>query len=179
MSKIWEYKSNEDDKLAKKVEKDKSIVMTNPVMAKYIIDNITWEQGEKVLEPCKGDGAFYDNLPANVIKGWCEINEGRDFLTYDDVEVDTIISNPPFVPRKLFWSFQMKAMDICKNRIFWLINLSSLNVFTPKRLDEMKALNWFIQKFTIVNDKRWFGRYVVIEMGRTNLGFFNWNRQSF
>jgi hypothetical protein len=176
--KIWEYVSNDNDKLAEKVKKDNSIVMTNPLMAKYIIENIVWEQGECVMEPCKGDGAFYNNLPDIVDKSWCEINEGRDFLTYEG-EVDTIISNPPFVPRKLFWDFQMKAMKICKKRIFWLLNLSSLNVFTPKRLDEMKILNWFIHKMTIVGDKRWFGRYCVIELGKTDKGFFNWHRKTF
>ena len=178
MAKVWDYKSNDNDKLAEQVEKDKTIVMTNPEMAKYLIDGIDWVQGERVMEPCKGDGAFYDNLPDTIDKDWCEINEGRDFLTHDK-EVDVIISNPPFVPRKLFWSFQQKAMEICKRKIYWLVNLSALNVFTPKRLDEMKEAGWFIQSFHIVADKRWFGRYTMIEIGKEDNGLFTWNRKSF
>ena len=178
MTKVWDYKSNHADKLAEKVEKDPTIVMTNPDMAKYLIDGIDWVQGERVMEPCKGDGAFYDNLPDTIEKGWCEINEGRDFLEYDK-EVDVVISNPPFIPRTLFWSFHQKAMAICTRKIYWLINLQSLNIFTPKRLDEMKELGWFIQSFNVVADKRWFGRYVMVEIGKEDNGLFKWNRKSF
>ena len=178
MAKVWDYKSNDNDPLAEKVEKDRTIVMTNPEMAKYLIDGIDWVQGERVMEPCKGDGAFYNNLPDSIEKDWCEINDGRDFLTHDK-EVDVIISNPPFVPRPLFWAFQQKAMEICKRKIYWLVNLSALNVFTPKRLDEMKDAGWFIQSFNIVADKRWFGRYTMIEIGKEDNGLFTWNRKSF
>ena len=83
MAKVWEYESNEKDPLAEKVEKDKTIVMTNPLMAKHLIDRIKFQSGDRVLEPCKGDGAFYDQLPQDTINDWCEINEGRDFLSYD------------------------------------------------------------------------------------------------
>jgi len=164
-SKIWNYKSNIDDKLAEKVKKDNDIVMTNPEMAKHIINRIKWEENEKVLECCKGNGAFYDNLPTKVDKKWCEINQGRDFFNCNEI-FDTIISNPPFVPRKLFWDFQVKSMEIATKRIFWLINMGSLNVFTPRRIKEINNKSWYFYNFHIVSDKRWFGRYVVIEMGR-------------
>lgn len=32
------------------------------------------------LDPCKGDGAFYDYLPAG--SEYCELQEGSDFLKY-------------------------------------------------------------------------------------------------
>ena len=35
---------------------------------------------EFVLDPCRGDGAFYDQYPNYCQKEWCEITEGRDFL---------------------------------------------------------------------------------------------------
>ena len=109
-NKIWDYKSKESkgeicDALAELVEKKgNNIVMTKATMAKYLIDRITWKPGELVCEPCKGDGAFYDNLPDYVIKSWFEINEGRDYLGAERMCVNTTISNPPFVPRKLFWN---------------------------------------------------------------------------
>ena len=37
-------------------------------VAKEIIDSIDWKDGEVVYEPFKGEGAFYDQLPNNVIK---------------------------------------------------------------------------------------------------------------
>ncbi len=62
-SKIWNYESNENDALAKKVEKDTDIVMTSPLMAIDLIARIPFQDGDIVMEPCKGSGSFYDNLP--------------------------------------------------------------------------------------------------------------------
>ena len=156
MVKIWEYESKGEDRLSKKVEKDKDIVMTNPEMAKYLISMISLEVGDNVMEPCLGKGAFYNALPDYVNKHYCEINEGKDYLLYDGM-VDITLSNPPFVPRSLFWNFHKTAMRTTRKAIYWLINLSSLNVFTPKRLNEMKEEGWYIKSIHIVSDKRWFG----------------------
>ncbi|MAO24642.1 MAG: hypothetical protein CMJ25_28170 [Phycisphaerae bacterium] len=167
--KVWDYES---------AKGDKSIVMTKPSMAKYLISTIEFLDGDVVLEPCRGDCAFYDNFPINVEKEFCEINEGKDFLEYEN-EVDYVISNPPFVPRKLFWSFNQKAMKITRKKIYWLINLSSLNVFTTKRLKEMREQGWFINSMRIVNDKRWFGRYAFIEISKDNNNFVTFNTVTF
>ena len=173
-----EYKQRETKNLAKQIEADKSIVMTNPEMAKYLLSLIQFEDNDIVLEPCRGDGAFYNNFPDNVQKRYCEIDEDLDFLEYQH-QVDYCISNPPFVPRKLFWEFNKKAMEITKKKIYWLINMSSLNVFTPKRLEEMRSFGWYINSFHIVADKRWFGRYIFIEIGREDKGIMNWLQKVF
>jgi len=170
--KIWEYKSKEDDKLAKQVKKDNDICYTKDEMAKYLLSLINFKEYDIVMEPCRGKGAFYNNLPDNVIREYCEINEGKDYLKYED-EVDITLSNPPFVPRSLFWDFHMKAMDTTRREIYWLFNISSLNVFTPKRLTIMKEKNWFIQSFHIVQDKRWFGRYIWVKFGRKDKGIID------
>ena len=163
--KVWDYKSNKDDTLSKLVEKNPDIVMTNPEMAKYLLSRINFEDNDILLEPCRGAGAFYNNFPDNTINKYCEINEGLDFFDFNE-KVDYIISNPPFAPRKLFWDFMIKSMKICNKKIYWLINLSALNVFTPKRMEEMKELGWYIQSFHIVADKRWFGRYTFLEISK-------------
>ena len=177
-NKVWDYVSNDNDKLAEKVEKDNNIVMTNPDMAKYLISQINFNDGDVVVEPCKGTGSFYNNLPSNTENKYCEINEGIDYLEFDDM-VDYTISNPPFVPRKLFWKFHCKAMDTTRKEIYWLINLSALNAFTPKRLQEMKDKNWFINSFHIVSDKRWFGRYVWLKISREDSNVMSWCGKSF
>ncbi len=46
-----------------------------------------------ILEPCKGKGVFFDNLPEPKL--FCEIDEGIDFFEYSG-KVDWIISNPPY-----------------------------------------------------------------------------------
>lgn len=173
--KIWEYKN---DKLEKLVEKDNDICFTNPEMAKHLLSLIEFKDNDVVIEPCLGKGAFYNNFPKNVKKIYCEINEGKDYLLHTEM-VDYTVSNPPFVPRKLFWDFMEKAMDTTRKNIYWLINISSLNVFTPKRLQIMKDKNWYIESFYIVSDKRWFGRYVFIKIGKENKNIFNFTKTIF
>ena len=177
-NKIWDYKSNKDDKLAQKVLKDNSIVMTKPTMAIELLKLIQFKEGDIVIEPCKGDGAFFNNFPKKTNNKWCEINEGVDFLNYNE-NVDYVISNPPFIPRKLFWDFHLKAMDISKKGIYWLINFASLNVFTTKRLDDMKNKGWYIQQLHIVNDKRWFGRYCFIHISKKKSNFITYDKTSY
>ena len=177
-NKVWNYKSNKDDKLSKQVKKDRTIVYTKTTMAKHLIERITFQEGDVVCEPCRGDRAFYDNFPDNVVKTYYEINEGKDFLEAKE-PVDYILSNPPFVPRKLFWNFQQKAMEITRKKIYWLINLSSMNVFTPKRLNEMKERGWYITSQYIVADKRWYGRYVWLEISKEPSNYYTWCNTTF
>jgi hypothetical protein len=162
---IWNYKPNKEDKLGKKVAKDNDIVMTKPEMAKYLLSLITFKDGDIVCEPCLGKGAFYNNFPNNVRKIYYEINENKDYLLSDEI-VDFTISNPPFIPRKLFWDFHCKAMETTRKNIYWLINLFSLNVFTPKRIKDMNNKGWYMENIHIVSDKRWFGRYGFIRFGK-------------
>jgi len=179
--KVWNYTSNENDKLQENIKKKgKSFIYTNHEMAKHLISISDIQKGDIVIEPGKGDGAFYNNIPTDCSAVWCEINEGRDFFEYDETKlVDVCLSNPPFVPRKLFWNFMEKSMRITKRKIYWLLNLSSLNVFTPRRIDIMKEQGWFIQSFHIVADKRWFGRYTWVEIGREDKGIFTCHRKTF
>jgi hypothetical protein len=79
-------------------------VMTNPKTAKSIIEYFKPEG--KILEPCKGEGAFYDQL--NGDKDWCEIDLGRDFFKYDK-KVDCIYDQ-----------FLEKAMSISNNIVFFV-----------------------------------------------------------
>lgn len=46
----------------------------------------------RVLDPCRGDGAFTKYLPS---ADWCEIREGRDFFQWTD-PVDWVFGNPPY-----------------------------------------------------------------------------------
>jgi hypothetical protein len=46
------------------------------------------------FEPCRGEGAIYDRLPAEARKGHCEIREGTDYLATPVGRQDIIITNP-------------------------------------------------------------------------------------
>ena len=69
----------------------KDIVYTPPKLAG---DMLAFFQPTGIcLDPCKGDGAFYNLFPAG--REWCEIEQGRDFYAWTK-PVDWILSNPPF-----------------------------------------------------------------------------------
>ncbi len=70
---------------------EKDIVYTPDKIAYEIIE---WLHPSGIcLDPCRGDGAFYRNLPQG--SEWCEIEVGRNFFDYDK-SVDWIIGNPPY-----------------------------------------------------------------------------------
>ena len=47
----------------------------------------------KILEPCKGEGAFLKWLPEET--EWCEIADGKNYYDYKE-KVDWIVTNPPY-----------------------------------------------------------------------------------
>ena len=62
-----------------------------------------------ILDPCKGDGAFYNHLP--VGSEYCELREGTDFLKYNK-KLDWIIGNPPY---SIFEDFLRHGFDLANN----------------------------------------------------------------
>tara|TARA_R100001443_G_scaffold68711_3_gene77390 strand:+ start:981 stop:1514 length:534 start_codon:yes stop_codon:yes gene_type:complete len=161
-------------------ERGEDFVYTKKKMAIDLINNHTEIlQGDKVMNTSFGNGAFYDNLPEYCEKFYCEIKQGIDYLDSNE-KVDITLDNPPFAPRKLFWSFMLKAMENTNRSIYWLINMSALNVFTPKRLDEMKEKGFYIKNMHICSDKRWFGRYVWVRIDKgDNTNVFSWDKTQY
>jgi hypothetical protein len=69
----------------------KDVVYTPPELAR---DMVAYFQPSGLhLDPCMGDGAFYNLFPEG--SEWCEIERGRDFFAWTK-PVDWIVSNPPF-----------------------------------------------------------------------------------
>ena len=52
-------------------------------------------------EPCRGEGNIYNRVDCRE-KKYCEIREGRDYLTTSDMDADLIITNPPFTLTEQF-----------------------------------------------------------------------------
>ena len=80
----------------------------------YIAINIiNWLNPKGIcLDPCKGDGAFYNHLPAG--SEYCEIREGKDFFDYNK-KVNWIIGNPPY---SIFEAFLRKSFLLSSNVAF-------------------------------------------------------------
>jgi hypothetical protein len=91
----------------KKPEVESDIVYTPIHVSKHIIEWL--KPVGKILDPCKGDVAFYNYLPAD--KHYCEITEDKDFFYFND-KVDWIIGNPPY---SIFEEFLKHAFEISDN----------------------------------------------------------------
>ena len=101
--------------------------------------------GQRVLEPCKGGGAFIRAFEKiNVIPEWCEIEEGKDFFNYNN-NVDWIITNPPY---SIFRDFLIHSMKCSSNIVF----LCSINAFFFKaRLRDMKEYKFGFHSITPID----------------------------
>lgn len=93
------------------------------------VSGISQTKHDTVLDPCRGDGAFYDQYPDYCTKDWCEITEGRDFFDWP-YKVDWIITNPPY---SIFPQFLEKCFEVADN-VALLIPLAKL-VSSLKRIN--------------------------------------------
>ena len=96
----------------KGVLKPNDTVYTPPKIAKEMIS--FYNLKGIVLDPFKGGGVFYDNLPPNVERHWCEIDEGVDFFEFNK-QVDWIISNPPY---SIYEEVMNHSYKISKNIVY-------------------------------------------------------------
>ena len=135
-------------------------------VCRTIIGLIQWDEGELVLEPFRGDGNFYNNLPACVRKDWCELREGKDFFDYVGPTPDTIITNPPFRDEAGGENLVVPSLERClhlaQKRVVYFINHKGLNSLTATRLKKYSDWNWGITHFSVWDLKKWFGRYYLI-----------------
>ena len=102
----------ENIKKMKKEAKNSDKVYTPEFVAKEIIANFNLYG--TVLDPCCGNGAFYDNYPDYVQKDFCELDLGKDFFDYNK-HVDWIVSNPPY---SCFADWLEHSFEIADNVIY-------------------------------------------------------------
>jgi hypothetical protein len=106
-------------------------IYTPEQLAKYLIK--LYDLQGKVLDPFKGGGAFYNNLPKHTTNYWCEIDENKDFTDWNE-PVDWIISNPPY---SIYSEVMKHSMKIADN-IVYLVPLSKV-VSSLERLREISS----------------------------------------
>lgn len=92
--------------LFEKVVLPADVVYTPTHVSKSIIDFLN--PYGVCLDPCKGDGAFYEYLPEG--KQYCEIAEGSDFFDFRG-KVDWVIGNPPYSIFKEFLEYSFEIAD--------------------------------------------------------------------
>tara|TARA_R110000851_G_scaffold273661_4_gene426291 strand:+ start:204 stop:719 length:516 start_codon:yes stop_codon:yes gene_type:complete len=108
----------------------------------FIVDEVLDEflplicNEETVLEPFRGEGAFYDKLCIADTAGvsWCEIDLGVDFFEWDK-RVDWIITNPPY---SIFKEILPKMLAIADNIVI-VIPVNKLLSSMPRLMDIKRA----------------------------------------
>ncbi len=152
---------------------------TPELLCKELIKQVPLVEGDKVLEPFKGEGSFYNNLPDFVEKDWCEIEEGRDYKDYDK-EFDWCISNPPFrlqegIKREnAFWTLLKYYTGRSGKGVAFLGNDRCFATLTTKRLKELNNSGWFIHSISCCAVKKWRGRYFWIILKKEPCGFYRY-----
>lgn len=80
-------------------------VYTPDYLAKQIVAH--FKPRGRILEPCKGKGAFTKLMPGC---DWCELDEGRDFLQHEG-QYDWVVTNPPWSKLRDFLQHSMELSD--------------------------------------------------------------------
>ncbi len=93
----------------------------------------------RILDPCKGNGAFFDHFPGED-NTWCEISLDKDFFDYNQ-PVDWIITNPPWSKIRQF----LEHSYTLTNNIVFLITIN--HIMTKARMRKMIACNFGIVEF--------------------------------
>jgi hypothetical protein len=157
-------------------------------LAKLLIKECDIKDGSSILEPFKGEGAFYDNFPSNCDKYWCEIEHGVDYTTFEK-SVDWVITNPPFRLEQpdggkrinAFWKIleYYATNDRVRTGIAFLGNDSCLGTLTPRRIEILNNLGWYINKIKVCAVKKWRGRYFFIILTKTKSDFYTTINKTF
>lgn len=119
---------------------------------------------DRLYEPFRGEGGFYNAFPAENPKDWSEIVEGRDYNDYTE-EYDWVITNPPFrldtgsKRVNAFWYLIDYYTQRAKKGVAFLANDSCFGTLTPGRMKLLNERGWYIQKVVVCSIKKWRGRY--------------------
>ena len=149
---------------------------TPPELAKRLMEFVPLVAGDRVIEPFRGEGAFWSAFPSWVSKDWAEIRQGRD---YRDLSggYDWVITNPPFRLEtngkrvNSFWALLDYYSQRAEKGICFLANDVCLGTLTPKRHQILSDRGWGITQIVVCSVKKWRGRYffIVLEKGKPSV----------
>ena len=146
--------------------------------AKDLIAFVPLVEGDIVVEPFRGEGAFYDAFPNFVAKDWAELEQGKDYTALTNY--DWVITNPPFsfeINGKLvnsFWYLLDYYTTRAKKGIAFLGNDRCFSTLTPRRQALLKERGWKITKVVVCSIKKWRGRYFFFILQKDGEGFMDY-----
>tara|TARA_R110002126_G_scaffold88330_4_gene211699 strand:+ start:71 stop:658 length:588 start_codon:yes stop_codon:yes gene_type:complete len=136
------------------------IIYTPKPLAELMIELCDIQQVDKVLDPSRGGGVFYNNLP-ECNKDYCEITEDKDFFKYDK-EVDIIIGNPPY---SLWNKWLEHTIKLNPNKFCYIFGQMNLTI---PRLRKIEAGGYKMTKIHLCQVWWWFGHSFVCVFEKTN-----------
>ena len=139
----------------RKVSNDVFYTPKSVVLEMIEMCNITPDMS--VLDPCRGGGIFYDNLP-ECKKDWCEITDGKDFFDYKD-RVDLVISNPPYS----IWNKWLDHTCEITDKFCYIMGVMNL---TDHRIRELHKKGFGITSVRFLAVDWWFSHSVIIIVER-------------
>lgn len=101
--------------------RDNDKCMTPPAIAKRLVELLPIPEQATLLDPFRGQGAFFDNFPMGGVRNYCEIDEGIDFFN-EHGKYDWIISNPPY---SIFDAVLDHSFELADN-VCYLVPLSKV-----------------------------------------------------
>ena len=112
-------------------------------LASELVKYLPIYDGETVLEPCYGDGAFKEALPQAVLLN-------GDYYSYNN-SIDWVVTNPPYsdLDRWLTHSFAIANQGVA-------LLLGLLNV-TPRRLEMANKAGFGLTSIHLCKVYHWFG----------------------
>lgn len=124
---------------------------TKPDLAKYLISKIDLSKYDLVVDPCCGDGAFYNNLNCNkigidILPGISGVIK-NDFLTWkfnEDIPSSKVltISNPPFGKQgSLAMNFIKKSLEF-SDTIAFILPLSFVKDSVKNKIPDYLHLEY-------------------------------------
>ncbi len=133
--------------MSSKNRKVKSLVGDKYYTPQYAIDlmmdRINFSKVKSFLEPCVGDSRILKSVPKDVIKYYCEIDLGIDYLKTDCAKVDLIVTNPPFSMSIEFITKSLQESDtVCYlQRLNWLGSETRKNFWNSNPPDKILVLS--------------------------------------
>lgn len=129
------------------------VIFTPKDVALKMIEMCEIKKEMSVLDPSRGGGVFFDNLP-ECQKDYCEITEKKDFFKCEK-KYDLIIGNPPYS----LWTKWIEHTMKLTNKFCYILGV--LN-FTDTRIRDIISNGFGITKIHLLKVDWWFGHSIII-----------------
>lgn len=148
----------------------KDVFYTPEAVVHKHLSLISVEPNDTWLDPFRGKGVYCDNFPTES-KDWCEIEDGKDFFSYEG-KVDIICSNPPY---SLLDKVFHKSIDLQPRVISYLLLHGAM---TPRRMEMFNEAGYGLTSIYMTKVYKWYGmaEAYTFEIGKPNMALITYDR---